>query len=74
MFSLLKIQDPAFPPEKKRLVFKRFEQLDHQIHKKYGGTGLGLSICRELVYLMGGRIWVNSIIDKGSTFIFKIPK
>ncbi len=65
---------PGIPPEKKRLVFKRFEQLDHQIHKKYGGTGLGLSICRELVYLMGGRIWVNSIIDKGSTFIFKIPK
>jgi len=65
---------PGIPPDKKRLVFKRFEQLDQQNHKKYGGTGLGLSICRELVYLMGGRIWVNSTVGKGSTFIFKMPK
>lgn len=64
----------GIPPDKKKLVFKRFEQLPNQNHKKYVGTGLGLSICRELVYLMGGRIWVNSTVGKGSTFIFKLPK
>lgn len=63
----------GIPVDKKQIVFKRYEQVDNGGEKKRSGTGLGLSICRELVYLMGGRIWVNSVEGKGSTFLFKLP-
>jgi hypothetical protein len=55
------------------MIFGRFKQADASIGKKYGGTGLGLSICRELCRLLGGKIWVRSQLNKGSTFYFKIP-
>ena len=53
-------------------LFQSFSQVDSSITRKYGGTGLGLVISKELAELMGGRMWVESVEGKGSTFHFTI--
>ncbi len=60
----------GIPPEKHELIFEEFAQADPSVTRKYGGTGLGLSICKQLVELMGGRIWVDSQPGRGSAFSF----
>jgi PAS domain S-box-containing protein len=51
-------------------VFATFVQADSSTARKYGGSGLGLSIAKRLVELMGGKIWAESELDRGSTFHF----
>jgi len=58
--------------EQQMRLFSSFQQAESGITRKYGGTGLGLAISKSIVEMMGGRIWVQSEPEKGSTFSFTI--
>ena len=62
----------GIPSNRINRLFKAFTQVNSSITRKYGGTGLGLVICKQLSELMGGKIWVESEENKGSTFYFTI--
>jgi signal transduction histidine kinase/DNA-binding response OmpR family regulator len=60
----------GIPAEQQARIFEAFTQVDGSTARRFGGTGLGLTICRQLVGMMGGRIWVESVLGQGSTFHF----
>ncbi|MBL9207716.1 MAG: response regulator [Opitutaceae bacterium] len=62
----------GIPQDRIHRLFKSFSQVDSSTHRQFGGTGLGLAISRRLTELMGGRMWVESLEGRGSTFLFTI--
>lgn len=63
----------GIPADKLEIIFERFQQVDGSDSRQKGGTGLGLAICRSIVQQHGGRIWVESVLDEGSTFFLSLP-
>jgi GAF domain-containing protein len=64
---------PGIGPDDQGKIFEEFRQADSSITRKKGGTGLGLSISKRIVEMHGGRIWVDSMPGRGSTFSFTVP-
>ena len=62
----------GIPPERLSRLFRSFSQADASVSRTYGGTGLGLAISKSLAELMGGRMWVESVVGQGSIFHFTI--
>jgi PAS domain S-box-containing protein len=60
-------------PALHQMIFEPFRQADDSAARRHGGTGLGLTISRELALMMGGRLWVESTPDQGSTFHCLLP-
>ena len=72
---ILSIQDQGLgvPQQSITHLFERFYRVDKARSRAQGGTGLGLAIAKEVITLHHGRIWVNSIENKGSTFFVALP-
>ena len=64
----------GIPDDKQKDLFKKFYQVDASLTRERGGSGLGLAICKGIVENHGGKIWLESTLNVGSTFSFSIPK
>ena len=72
----VRVQDSGIgiAAELQESVFEAFHQGDAKVARQFGGTGLGLSVCRRLVEMHGGRIWLESKQNTGTTVFFHLPK
>ncbi len=64
----------GIPAEDIPHLFQKFYRVDNSATRTIGGTGLGLFICKKIIELYNGRIWVESQVEKGSTFYINIPR
>jgi signal transduction histidine kinase len=64
---------PGISPADQINLFQEFQQIDNSITKKKAGTGLGLAISKHIVEMHGGKIRLDSVVGRGSTFSFTIP-
>jgi two-component system, sensor histidine kinase and response regulator len=62
----------GIPGEKQEFIFSPFTQADSSTTREYGGTGLGLTICARMVAMMGGRVWLESEVGRGTQFHFTV--
>lgn len=58
--------------EQQKQLFTSFQQADSGISRNFGGTGLGLAISKNIIEMMGGRVWIDSVVGHGSTFSFAV--
>ncbi|MFB2898524.1 PAS domain S-box protein [Aerosakkonemataceae cyanobacterium BLCC-F50] len=73
--ALFWVQDQGrgIPEDKRETIFGQFQQVDASDSRERGGTGLGLAICRNIIEQHGSKIWVESVLNEGSTFYFTLP-
>ncbi len=64
----------GIPKEKQKNLFKKFYQVSQGHTREHGGVGLGITICKGIVTKLGGKIWLESEVGKGTAFYFNIPK
>ena len=64
---------PGVAPADQQKIFEEFQQADNSSTRKKGGSGLGLSISKRIVEMHGGRMWVESELNRGSKFSFALP-
>jgi signal transduction histidine kinase len=71
----VQVQDTGkgIAPEFREKIFDKFVQVKQSLSSTPGSVGLGLAIAKEIVEMYGGRIWVESEVNKGSTFSFRLP-
>ena len=62
----------GIPKDRIAGLFEAFEQFDSSTTREFGGTGLGLTICKQIVQLMGGKIYAKSEVNKGSDFVIEV--
>ena len=74
-WAVLRVRDTGvgIPPEHLPRIFERFYRVDRPRTRQAGGTGLGLAICKWVAEAHGGRIEVESLVDRGSTFSVYLP-
>ncbi len=72
---VIRVQDTGIgvTPEQQQYIFDEFRQGDGSTRREYSGGGLGLAVARRLLLLMGGTIWLDSTVGKGSTFYVLLP-
>ncbi len=74
-YLLFYLQDTGIgiPHDKKKIIFDHFRQSDESKNRGYGGLGLGLAIVKELMKVIGGTLWCDTVPGKGTTFYFSFP-
>ena len=63
----------GMPAEKHQRIFERFYQIDGSSRRRFGGTGIGLAIVKRIIDAHEGKIWVESELNRGSSFFFTLP-